>query len=47
MLNAITMLVILIGFLALTWVIWFVIEFVRYLASGDYEVDQRLHKVTH
>ena len=29
------------------YILWFVIEFVRYLASGDYAVDKRLRKVTH
>ena len=27
--------------------LWFVIEFIRYLASGEYAVDKRLWKVTH
>jgi len=29
------------------YILWFVIEFVRYLASGEYAVDKRLRKVTH
>lgn len=38
---------IVIGILALGWAIWFVIELIRYVVSGDYEIDQRLRKVTH
>jgi len=26
--------------------LWFVFEFIRYIASGEYEVDKRLRKVT-
>ena len=29
------------------YILWFVIEFIRYLASGEYAVDKRLRKVTH
>ena len=32
----------LIVLLTLGWAIWFVIEFVRYLTSGQYELDRRL-----
>ncbi len=28
------------------WAIWFVIAFVRYIRSGDYEVDQRLDNIS-
>ena len=28
------------------YILWFVIEFIRYLASGEYAVDKRLRKVT-
>lgn len=28
------------------YILWFVIEFIRYLASGEYDVDKRLRKVT-
>jgi hypothetical protein len=27
------------------WAVWFVVEFVRYLASGEYEIDQRLRQL--
>jgi len=28
------------------YILWFVIEFIRYLVSGEYAVDKRLRKVT-
>jgi len=28
------------------YILWFVIEYIRYLASGEYAVDKRLRKVT-
>jgi len=28
------------------YILWFVFEFIRYLASGEYAVDKRLRKVT-
>ncbi len=27
--------------------LWFLVESIRYVASGEYEVDKRLRKVTH
>lgn len=36
----------LIAALLLGWALWFVIELVRYVVSGEYEMDQRLHAVT-
>jgi hypothetical protein len=27
--------------------LWFLVESVRYVVSGEYEVDKRLRKVTH
>ena len=29
------------------YVLWFIGEFIRYTASGEYAVDKRLRKVTH
>jgi len=28
------------------YILWFVLEYIRYLASGEYAVDKRLRKVT-
>ncbi len=35
-------------FLALgsfAWILWFLIAFMRYVASGQYELDQRLRSI--
>jgi hypothetical protein len=29
----------------LGWAVWFVIESIRYIASGEYEMDQRLRNI--
>ncbi len=46
MLAALTILAILIGIPFFGWLIWFVIEFIRYITSGEYDVDKRLWKIT-
>ena len=28
------------------YILWFVFEFIRYIASGEYAVDKRLWKIT-
>ncbi len=38
--------IIMIALLVAAWVIWFVIAFVRYILSGDYQVDQRLDNIS-
>ena len=35
----------LVGLLVLGLGLWFLIEFVRYVASGQYELDQRLRSI--
>ncbi len=35
-------LLILLAALLLGWALWFVIELVRYIASGEYEMDERM-----
>mgnify|MGYP001212114501 FL=1 len=35
-------LLILLASLLLGWALWFVIELVRYIASGEYEMDERM-----
>ncbi len=43
--NPITILLGLPALLILGWAAWFVIEFVRYLVSGEYEADKRLRDI--
>ena len=38
-------LTILLAILILGWSILFLIEFIRYVLSGEYEIDQRLWKI--
>ena len=38
-----TTLLVLIAMLALAWFVWFLIEFSRYMVSGEYEIDIRLN----
>jgi len=41
-----TTLALLIALLIFGWAIWFVIEFVRYVTSGEYEMDKRLREIS-
>ena len=43
--NPITIILTLLALGILGWGIWFVIEFVRYIATGEYETDKRLHDI--
>ncbi len=43
--STFTLIVILIAALFLGWAIWFLIAMIRYIASGQYEVDKRLREV--
>jgi hypothetical protein len=45
MFTTLTAMVILLAILILGWAIWFLIEFIRYVLSGEYEIDQRLRKI--
>lgn len=38
-----TILLVQIAILALAWFVWFLIEFIRYIISGEYEIDIRLN----
>lgn len=42
---ALTFIAILIGLVVLGWAVWFVVEFVRYTLSGEYEMDKRLRDI--
>jgi hypothetical protein len=44
--SAFTALAILIATLVLGWAVWSVIELIRYVVSGEYEVDQRLRDIS-
>lgn len=44
--SALTLIAIGIAMLVLGWAIWFVIELIRYIASGEYEVDKRLRDIS-
>lgn len=35
-----------IALLLLGWALWFLIEFLRYLISGEYELDKRLRNIS-
>jgi hypothetical protein len=35
-----------IALLILGWALWFLIEFIRYVFSGEYELDKRLRDVS-
>lgn len=37
---------IIIAVLIIGWAVWFIIEYIRYIASGEYEIDQRLRKIS-
>ncbi|MBI5954211.1 MAG: hypothetical protein HY865_21350 [Chloroflexi bacterium] len=43
--SALTLIAILSAILVFGWAIWFVIELIRYIVSGEYEVDQRLRNI--
>ncbi len=44
--SALTLIAILIAALVLGWAIWFVIEFIRYISTGEYDVDKRLRDIS-
>ena len=45
--SASLLFVTLIALLVLGWAIWFIIGLIRYIRSGDYDVDKRLQDVSH
>lgn len=44
--SASTIFTALIALLVLGWAIWFIIGLVRYVRSGDYDIDKRLQKIS-
>jgi hypothetical protein len=45
MFTVLTAIAILLAILILGWATWFLFEFIRYVLSGEYEIDQRLRKI--
>ena len=43
--SALTIFASIIATLFLIWAVWFIIRFIHYIASGEYEVDQRLRDI--
>ncbi len=43
--SALTLFASIIATLILIWAVWFIIRLIQYIASGEYEVDQRLHDI--
>ena len=46
MFTALFVIAILISILVAGWAIWFVIELIRYVSSGEYEIDKRLREIS-
>jgi hypothetical protein len=44
--SASTIFITLIALLILGWAIWFIIGLVRYIRSGDYDIDKRLQNIS-
>ena len=44
--SVLTLIAILVAILVFGWAIWFVIELIRYIVTGEYEVDQRLRNIS-
>ena len=44
--SALTLIAILIAALVLGWALWFVIELIRYISTGEYDVDKRLRDIS-
>lgn len=44
--SASTIFITLIALLILGWAIWFIIGLVRYVRSGDYDIDKRLQNIS-
>ena len=44
--STFTLFAVLIALLVLGWAVWFVIGLLRYVLSGDYDVDKRLENIS-
>jgi hypothetical protein len=45
MFTILTIIGFLIALLIFGWAIWFLFEFICYVASGEYEIDERLREI--
>jgi hypothetical protein len=45
MFTILTVIGFLIALVIFGWAIWFLFEFIRYVASGEYEIDKRLRDI--
>jgi hypothetical protein len=43
--STFTIFLFIVALLVLGWALWFVIEFIRYTISGEYEMDKRLRDI--
>jgi len=43
--SAFTIFMLVIALLILIWAVWFLLEFLRYLISGEYHIDKRLRDI--
>jgi hypothetical protein len=43
--STLTTLALFLASLVLGWAFWFIVRFLQYLRSGEYEIDQRLHQI--
>lgn len=43
--NALTFFASIIASLFLIWAFWFIVSLIRYIRSGQYEIDQRLREI--
>ena len=46
MFTALSVIAILISILVAGWAVWSVIELIRYVSSGEYEIDKRLREIS-
>ena len=44
--SVLTLIAILSAIHVFVWAIWFVIELIRYVSSGEYEIDKRLREIS-
>jgi len=44
--SALTLIATLIGLVIFGWAIWFVIDLIRYVSTGEYEIDKRLREIS-
>ena len=45
--SVFTLVTLLFALLVICWAVWFLFEFIRYVLSGEYEMDKRLRTIKH